>query len=236
MSKICKNQLVGKLVSLFRDADTDIDEAVKEAKNQLTSESKKVKYEDLDKLFDSQIQTLKDRGCPKQIVELVQNQKGSVLENANEMEIPEGHIPFVPVIPRIYMGVYGLMPMVRNNEKQGYTCLDPNEITDKVETPKKPYFIYDVEDGKKMLGKSPEKAEKLIKEQKRFCLTADEGIAVCVHTNVLSDHYVDCTASRYEDTDKVPNVYLDCDRPGLSWRSFGNSDGRWGSASCRSRS
>ena len=105
-----------------------------------------------------------------------------------------------------------------------------------METPKGPYFIYDVEDGKDMLGKSPEKAEKLITEQKRSCLTADEGIAVCVHTNVLSEHYVDCTGSRYSHADRVPLVCLLDGRPRLLWFYARYSIDEWGSASCRSRS
>jgi len=115
------------------------------------------------------METLKSRGCPQAILEAFGNQRNAVLSKTAEMEILEGHIPFVPVIPRTYMGVYGLMPMVRNGDEVGYTYLDPKEITDKVETPKGPYFIYDVEDGKEMLGDSPKKAEKLIKEQNRSC-------------------------------------------------------------------
>jgi len=186
-------------------------------------------------LFDSQMETLKSRNCPQAIIEAFQNKKGEVLSKAAEMEVPEGNIPFVPVIPRSYMGIYGFMPMVRNSDKVGYTYLDPNEITDEVETPKNLYFIYDVKDGKDMLGKSPEKAEKLIKEQKRSCLTADEGIAVCVHSKVLSEHYVDCTGSRYEHSDCVPHVCLSGGRPKLDWSDADYSHGKWGSASCRSR-
>jgi len=89
--------------------------------------------------------------------------------------------------------------------------------------------------GKAMLGKSPEKAEKLIKKQNRSCLTVDEGIALCVHTNVLSEHYVDCTGSRYWHADRVPSVYLSVGRPRLNWNYFGYSNDWWGSASCRSR-
>ncbi len=181
---------------------------VAEAKKQATAETVEERKNGLAKLFDSQMETLKSRGCPQAILEAFQNQRDAVLSKAAEMEIYEGHIPFVPVIPRIYMGVYGLMPMVRNGEKVGYTYLDPNEITDQVETPKNPYFIYDVEDGKDMLGKSPEKSEKIITEQKRSCLTADEGIAVCTHTNVLSEHYVDCAGSHYRRADGVPRVSI----------------------------
>lgn len=191
------------------------------------------------KLFDSQMETLKSRGCPQAILKAFGNQREQVLAKAAEMKIPEGHIPFVPVIPRTCVDVHGLMSMVRKGDKVGYTYLDSNEITDKVEVPKGPYFIYDVENGKDMLGKSPEEAEKLIKEQNCSCLTVDEGIALCVHSNVFSEHYVNCVGSRYKVADGVPCISLYGDRPGLnwgdSWSDFDLSDDKWGFASCRSR-
>jgi len=238
--ELCKDQregLVAKLTAFFKGLEAEvIDDVVAEVKKQATAETIEERRNGLAKLFDNQMETLKSRGCPQAILEVFQNQRDAVLSKATEMEISKGHIPFVPVIPRTYMGVYGLMPMVRNEDKVGYTYLDPNEITDKLETPKGPYFIYDVEDGEGMLGKSPKKAEQLIAEQKRSCLTIDEGIAVCVHTNVLSEHYVDCTGSRYESADRVPSICLDGDEPRLRWNYLFNSSVRWGSASCRSRS
>lgn len=239
MAKLCKDQregLVAKLTAFFKGLTAEeINDVVTEARQQATVETVQEHKNGFAKLFDSQIETLKSRGCPQAILEAFGNQRDAVLSKAAEMEIPEGHIPFVPVIPRSYMGIYGLMPMVRNGDKVGYTYLDPNEMTDNMEVPKAPYFIYDVEDGKDMLGKSPEKAEKLIKEQNRSCLTADEGIAVCVHKDVLSEHYVDCTGSRCGRSDEVPVVYLRDGRPGLSWSDADDSVDGWGSASCRSR-
>jgi len=58
---------------------------------------------------------------------------------------------------------------------------------------------------------------------------------VCVHSKVLSEHYVDCTGSRYERAYFVPNVYLLDDLPELHWNIVGHSFDGWGSASCRSR-
>lgn len=236
MGNLCKNQLIGKLVPLFRDAETDIDEAVKEAKNQLAQETKKAKREDLEKLFDSQIQTLKDRGCPEQIVETLQNQKGSVLQKASEKSFAEGNIPFIPVIPRTYRSPYDLMAMVRNGDKRGYTYLNPTAITDEFDTPKDPYYIYDVEDGEALKGKSPEKAIDIIKKQSRSPLTAAEVMALTTHTDALSRHYVDAIGSRYGRSGLVPSISLDFgDQPKLRWYRLDDSHVRWGSASCGSR-
>jgi len=238
MDKISKDQLVAKLVSLFKDADTDIDEAVKEAKYQLTTEAKEAKRKNLEKLFDSQIQTLKDRGCPEQIVELLTRQKSTVLAKASEMTFEDGHIPFIPVIPFTYRSPYDLMAQVRNDNQQGYNYLNPTAITDKVGSPDKPYYIYDVEDGKALLGEIPENAEKILKKQSRSPLTAAEVIALATHTDVLKEHYVWATGSRYDGSYGVPCVFLDNgSRPGLSRGFVGGMDpndycGPIGSASC----
>mgnify|MGYP001572774056 CR=1 FL=1 len=101
---LCKDRAVGKMTDLLREVPPDMrDEVMAKAKDWLVAESKKIRKEDLEKLFDSQIKTLKDRGCPEQIVEMLQNQKGSVIQKAGEMTFAEGNIPFVPIIPRTYL-------------------------------------------------------------------------------------------------------------------------------------
>jgi len=237
---LCKDQrndLVSKLTNLFKGVEAEeIDDAVEEAKRKVSIEISEERKRELGELFDSQVEILKSRGCPKAILESFQDKRDEVLNKAAEMEIPEGNIPFIPVIPRSYMTIYGLMPMVRNDEKVGYTYLDPNELSDVVETPDKPYFMFNVEDGRDMLGKSPEKAEKLIKKKERSCLTDNEGIALCIQSDVLLSHNVDCTGSRYEQGDGVPIVYLDGGKPRLSSLDLDSSHGSWGSASCEERS
>jgi hypothetical protein len=199
---LCKDQregLIAKLTAFFRGlSGEEIDDVVTEARRQATVESVEERKKNFIQLFNSQLETLKGRGCPQAILEAFQEQRDKVIAKAIQTNIAEGNIPFLPVILKIYLGVYGLMPMVRNGEKVGYTYLDPNKLSDVVETPKTPYYIFDVEDGKAMLGKSPNDAEKLIKKQNRLCLTDAEVIAIGVHTDVLSNHYVDATGSRYK--------------------------------------
>ncbi len=239
MSKPCTDKAVDKLVEVFKELGTNvIDEVIGKAKSKFSliakEDEKKAKKDDLEKLFESQLKTLLDRGCPEAIVEIFKNQRDDVLAKASEMTFAEGHIPFLPVIPRIYRTIYDQMPMVRNGGKIGYTYFDPNEIIDVVEYSNKPYYIFDVENGNVMLGESPEKAEKLIKGEGRRCLTEVEVISLGVHTDVLSHHYVDATGSRSESGDKVPGLYLFDRRPKLFYfyASFPNE--KWGSASCGS--
>ena len=235
MGKLCAGQLIGKLVALLREADPDkFDDAVAEARNQLTAESREAKRSDLEKLFDSQIATLKDRGVPQQILGMLQDQKNTVVTKASNMTIGAGNTPFIPVIKPSYLGYYGLMSLVRNGAKEGYFYLNPSLITDKVETPNGLYYIYDVEDGEAMRGKSPEAAEKLLKEQQRSPLTAAEVLALATHTDVLSRHFVDATGSRYGSGD-VPFLWLDGGRPELYYDWADSAGSLWGSASCGSR-
>ena len=235
---LCKDQkegLVAKLSAFFKGLSGDeIDDVVAEARQLANAETLEEKKGKLTKLFESQLEKLKALGTPQAILEAFGNKKDEVVSKAAEMAIAEGNIPFLPVIPRSYLGIYALMPMVKHENRVGYTYLDPNELTDVVETPKNPYYAFDVENGKAMLSKSPMDAEKIIKSQKRSCLTADEVIAVGIHNEVLSDHNMDATGSRSE-SDGVPRLCLSVGRPRLSWSNPDYSLDGWGSGSCGSR-
>ena len=203
MSNLCDNQVVDKLVLLFKDRE-DINELVQRAKGQLVLEAEKAKQQGLEKLFDSYIQILDERKSSEQIIKMVQDQKGTVVEKASKMTIGEENIPFLPVIKPLYLGYHGLMSMVQNDGKQGYCYLNPTLITDEFETPDELYYIYDVEDGQALLSKSPKKAIEIIKKQSRLDLTAAEDISLCIFTDVLSGHNVWATGSRYDGSLRVP--------------------------------
>ena len=225
-------QTVEKLVEVLREVPPEErDEVVVKAKNQLEEEEKesKPKKEDLEKLFDTQIQTLKDRGCPAVIIDMLQEQRDDVLQKASEIPIGKKHIAFLPVIPRTFLSIYTQMQMVRNGDKIGYTYLKPSEITDVVETPADPYYIFDVEDGEAMLGKSPQNAEKTIKQQNRRGLTEVEVIALAIHTDVR--HCVDALGSRCGSAG-VPTLWLHDAEPRLDWVNLDGARDRWGAASC----
>lgn len=233
---LCTDQLAEKFVPFLRRAskNTDIELAWAKAKDCYATEAKQAKREDLEKMFDTQIQTWRNRGCPEAIVEMLVKQKDTVLEKASKMTFGNGNIPILSVVPRSHLTIYSLMPMVKNGEKLGYTYLDPTEITDVVDVPKKPYWIYDVENGKAMLGNSPKEAEKLIKKDNRSCLTDTEVIAIGIHDR--PDHYMDATGSRYKHSVHVPDLWLSDGRPLLGWNDANDSLSDWGSPSCGSRS
>jgi len=159
MGMLCKDQLAEKLVGLFAETDPgNIDGAVAQAKDLLDWKAKQAERSDLERLFDTQIATLKDRGVPAPIVEILQNQRDQVIAKTSEMTFENRRVPFLPVIPRTYLSIYSQMPMVKSGGKAGYTYLKPTAITDVVTTPEDPYYIYDIEDGETMRGKAPQDA------------------------------------------------------------------------------
>lgn len=238
MTKLCKDQLIGKLVSLFKETDQSyIDDAVAGAKNELTQEAKRAKRADLEKLFDRQIvtlKTLKDPGCPEQIIEALKNGKEKVLNYAESIAIAEGNLAFAPVITPLYLGYHGIVSMVRHNGKSGYTYLDPTSIEDIEKVPVRLYYHFDIEDGTKYLGKKLEASDKLIRDEKRFRSTAAEIVSIGTHTDVLSRHYMDACGSRYR-SDEMPDLYLYDGKPRLDRYYLGHGHGHWGAASCGSR-
>ena len=234
---LCEDQLKDKLVALFSDTKHEyIQNAVTAAQNELSCKVKQKKRADMEWLFDSQIQTLKDRGCPSQIIEAVVNgrAKVKVIDHAQTLNIADCNLPFAPVITPLYLGYHGIVAMVRNGDKSGYTYLDPRQIIDEEKVPTGLYYHFDIEDGTSRLGKKPEVSDRDIRSEKRLRSVAAEVVSIGTHTNVLSRHYMDAVGSRYGSVG-VPYLCLIGDRPKLGWDCLGDGDDRWGAASCGSR-
>ncbi len=232
---LCKDQLKEKLVALFSDTNPDyIQGAVEAAQNELSRKAKQMKRADMERLFDSQIETLKDRGCPEQILEALRNGKQKVLDHAQSITVADGNLPFAPVITPLYLGYHGIVAMVRNNGKSGYTYLDPRQISDEEKVPTGLYYQFDVEDGANCLGKKPEVSDRDIRSEKRLRSTAAEVVSIGTHTNVLSKHNIDAVGSRCK-SDEVPHLFLNDGRPELDWNYLVSSNVQWGAASCGSR-
>lgn len=153
-------------------------------------------------LFNRQTDRLEARGCPLGIISLLQGQQSRVLSQVSIMDIPKGHIPFLPVIPISCLKKPSkLMSMIREGGREGLVddTLNPDKIEDciKTKTPKNPYYIFDIDDGKRYTGKIPNVAKGFIEAENRSCLTLAEGIALCIHTGVQVDHSVLCMNSLY---------------------------------------
>lgn len=94
-------------------------------------------------------------------------------------------------------------------------------------------WIYGVENGKKMLGVSPNRAIEEFKRNSRRGLMTVEGLALYrENLDLLKDHYVDLSGSRHDEfDDSVPRLSLSGGTPSLYDRWADDSDAEWGSAS-----
>lgn len=188
-----------------------------------------------EQLFDNQIQTLKDRGVSSGIIQKLEAQKDAVLKKANTLLFGIRHIQFLPVIPNSSLSIEKQMEMVQNGIMKGKSYLESSNITTVVQTPKEPYYIFDVEDGTATLGTAPQGAVKQFTEHNRSPLTAEEGIALVLHYPViLRHHYINLPGSRHGD-DEVTALWLSGGKPKLNWDWAYDSAAKWGSASCGSR-
>ena len=192
-----------------------------------------MKYNDLKKLFDSQIERLRPY-CSSQIIQMLMVGMEKVLNHAETLTIGEGHLVFAPVLTPLYLGYQGIVALVRNGSKSGYTYLDPTRIEDVEKVPLKLYYQFDVEDGTKRLGVKPEVSEKEIQAEKRLRSTTAEIVSIAIHTAVLSKHNMDAVGSRYGSVN-APFLCLNVGEPRLSWGNLGSANGHWGAPSCSSR-
>lgn len=191
---------------------------------------------DYEQMFDQQIKLLATRGYPGPILLILKDQKEELLEVMGGIEVGEGNIPFLPVIPRAYLSVYSQASSMRYQKKAGETRLRAHLLTDAIEAPKTPYFALDIEDGRSCLDLSARLAELYIRKMGRSCLSDVEVLSLCSHSNVLSHHWVIGAGSRY-DADKVPYVYVveGEGHPRLGWVRFVHQDAKKGIPSCAMR-
>lgn len=231
--KECNEQIVGKMAELLGEVlPAERDEVVVRAKNLITGKEKRAKEEQLRELFDSQIKTLKDRGCPPAIMKMLVAQREKVIIHAGPITFDEGRIPFLPVIPTTYLTIYSQIAMVRKGDVLGCVFITCEDIKDVIVTPGRPYYIYNIEDGEAMLGMVVKDASKLIRKQKRSCLTAVEIISLGIHTDVLSGHFVDAPGSCFGSSAYVISLWLKGNCPTLEWSQVDSYSERWGVASC----
>lgn len=133
-----------------------------------------------EELMDQMMEKLRESVNPKAApaLEALKSQKSNVFERAKKIEISDGHIPFLPVIPAPYFGGYdNLMNLVENS---GGNLLYDTKITNEVKVPDRPYYIFDVDNGSNWDRRSRKE------RMKRSELTAAELISlVALHFDDL---------------------------------------------------
>lgn len=149
-------------------------------------------------------------------------------------ESRNGEIPILLVIPEQVVPLSKQMRMVRLNGEKGYinTKIGRFRNIDGIVTPDTPYLIFDVEDGTVALGISSFDYISQLEKQRRFPLTAVEGVALVTHfPRVLEVHNIDLPGSRCGSGD-ILDLSLEDGSPKLDSCKGSERVSNWGVASC----
>jgi len=106
------------------------------------------------------------------------------------------NIAFIPVVPFSFLGIEELMTKVGDRPK-AKASFNPEFIYNKISIPQEPYFIVDVDLGRKYVGKNIFEAQENIENDLKSPFTIEEGLAFCVCSQILSKYHIDCLNSKY---------------------------------------
>jgi len=200
--------------------------------------------------FDSQLQTLIDRGYPAAL-DLTPSDLTARLEplraiavtlDQSEPDFEAGHIHFVIVIPGI--DATTAMSIVERRGKTGTEKLFPRQPVDFQPTPDLgipqgfAYLLTDIDRGRDSINVSPHDALIRITRQSRFPLTIHEGIAcVTQYPEFLAkNNCYTLAGSRHPGDKRVPAIWINAKgNPHLGWCWDGNPHTWLGTASCARR-
>ncbi|MEK7178238.1 MAG: hypothetical protein AAB721_01085 [Patescibacteria group bacterium] len=172
--------------------------------------------QDVEKLFNKQLQVLSDRGCSAVIIDSFTKQRDIVIvkmlavwikkyANMSIKRIAEVDFHLgIPVIPLACVGLDNLMKLVKLDDNLGQNTLDPNLVVDIEKSPNNPYYIFDV------LSNNGTQAMRG-NDREYSLLTVAEAIAVCAQRNLWM-RSVAAFGSRYRygslSNPRVPYVDL----------------------------
>jgi hypothetical protein len=126
--------------------------------------------------------------------------KQLLVENGKHTKSVESRIPILVVVPHTIVPLSYQLERIRESidDIQLEHVIKPEwfENAKGVSTPDKPYFLVDVETGYAMKTITPKKCVQSFRDEGRFALTVDEGIALISHfPEVLESHWIDLPGS-----------------------------------------
>lgn len=207
-----------------------------------------------ERLFDTQLQTLANRGCDDAIIKQLRTLRAKVIGETSQTTFNRGHIPFLPVIPTSSLHFSEQVRMIELEGRKGCTWFaedvlaadkyskepigsekrrfvgTPAHIRDADNPPNTPYYVINV--GVKAVPKLiPEKVEQQIKRDKRFPLTGLEGISLALHGGTpwrpYNSSYFSGSRFYEEAPDGYPralSMHTEDGRPVLTWGYLHLSD------------
>jgi hypothetical protein len=126
--------------------------------------------------------------------------KQLLVNNDKDTKIDESCIPILVVVPHTIVPLSYQLERIRESihdiQLEHTTKPEWFENAKGVSTPDKPYLLVDVESGYTMKNTTPKKCAQIFRDEGRFALTIEEGIALISHfPEVLESHWVDLPGS-----------------------------------------
>lgn len=177
-----------QIIAYVEKAESELSELKKNLKIETTS----ARGERYERLFEKQLYVLAACRCPKEIISGFYGMKHEIVKIASEIDFPKRDdfqeiIPFLPVIPLSYLGIYGLASML------SYSISLNNSATlmkNRVEIPNRLYYVFGVRKEKCFEGdvRTPESLRNMTFNERtkenmfgESCLTYEEGCALLMH-------------------------------------------------------
>jgi hypothetical protein len=151
---------------------------------------------ELEKFFEERVEELSYRNCLFYIIKLLKEKKEMVVSKAVDMEISKKHIPFLPIVPAVLVGYLNLLSWIENDNEFRVSLFPGDFIFEtKEDCSVEPYFIFDIDIGKKTDNNTLEYNVLTNKKEKYLSLSVEEGIFVCMHTKIYKNFPVLCLGS-----------------------------------------
>jgi len=158
---------------------------------------------------NKQIERMKQAGYSNAITNSFERSMEATVNKALTMEIQPENTPFLPVVPRVWLGIGEQAKKLQNDGQRASIYLEYSDLVNMFRVfENSPYWIYNVAIGSDALGPSLEEARRHIEGTGRRFLIVEEIIAFCLHTNVLKKDGVSAGLSYYKKEGCVPCLHL----------------------------
>jgi hypothetical protein len=162
-----------------------------------------------------QLTALKERDVPRRIIDCFKDVKDDIIRHVCETRMTENAIPCILVIPESYLGLDGLLNLLRHGRAKGRTHLEPRHILNASRnTPQNPYFLINVTTNLNFLGTNPFTVQRAVNRDnnQRSMLTFAETCALELHTSLTDTYDISMIGSRYKEKNNTALLQLHRDK------------------------
>lgn len=184
------------------------------------------KKDELNMLFLRQLALLKLLKISNTLIQELKEKQNTVIDIALELK-PAG-IPFLPVIPKHFLNMRSLMKSFTHGEEENpgavFKVYHNKKIKNLAKQPASPYFIFNVANGKKLLGRPHEMIDEFFKEKNRSGLLIEEVVFKKIFYPSNPETPVNAMGSRLAGGKKMPILRINLNgQPMLSYDFLDNA-------------